>query len=708
MGLDELKRSEENDQNHNTSYVDTRCAQDGLKVSRVFSSQDEKPFDQVTWEKRSARISDDKGGVVFEQNDVEVPADWSQISTNVVISKYLFGANGTDNRENSIRQLVNRVTRTITDWGIGDGFFASNREGEKFYDELTWLCINQFGAFNSPVWFNVGLFHQNGVNGGSGCYHWDGKTEKPVRTERAYEYPQASACFIQGVDDNMEDIMRLAAQEAMLFKHGSGTGTDLSTLRSSREKLSGGGSPSGPLSFMRVFDQVAAVIKSGGKTRRAAKMQSLRCDHPDIKEFIEAKTEEEKKAWALIEQGYDGSFNGDAYSSVMFQNSNFSVRVTDDFMQAALDDQEWVTRSVVDGTPNVAYKAQELLRSIAEGTHICGDPGLQYHTTINKWHTCPQSGDIAASNPCSEYMFLNDSACNLASLNLMKFRNPDGSFDVERFRAAVRIFTIAQEILIDHASYPSEKITRNSHEFRPLGLGYANLGALVMSLGMPYDSDSGRATAGAITAILTGTSYSTSAEIASRVGTFPQFYKNRQSMLKVIKMHREAVCGISTDLCDANLITAAEKSWDEAYECGEEYGYRNAQVTVLAPTGTIGFMMDCDTTGIEPDLALVKYKNLVGGGIFKIVNQTVPQALERLGYTQSQIAEIIEFIDEHDTIEGAPELSDEHLPVFDCAFKPANDIRCIQYTGHPNDGIGPAVYLRCDFENCEHSQGKHR
>lgn len=682
MGLNESENLQQGGQNHTTSYVHARCAQNGLAVSRVFSSEDEKPFDQIAWEKRSARIVDDKGAVVFEQNDVEVPPDWSQISTNVVVSKYFFGENGTDNRETSVRQLVNRVTRTIADWGAADGLFASSQDAEKFCDELTWLCVNQHGAFNSPVWFNVGLFHQNGITGGSGCYHWDEKAEKPVRTEHAYEHPQASACFIQGVDDNMEDIMRLASQEAMLFKHGSGTGTDLSTLRSSREKLSGGGSPSGPLSFMRVFDQVAAVIKSGGKTRRAAKMQSLRCDHPDIKEFIEAKTDEEKKAWSLIEQGYDGSFNGDAYSSVMFQNANFSVRVTDDFMQAALDDQEWQTRNVVDGQPNVTYKAQELLRSIAEGTHICGDPGVQYHTTVNKWHTCPQSGEICASNPCSEYMFLNDSACNLASLNLMKFRDADGTFDVERFRAAVRIFTIAQEILVDRASYPSEKINRNSHEFRPLGLGYANLGALIMSLGLPYDSDKGRATAGAITAILTGTAYSTSAEIASRIGTFPQFYKNRQSILKVVKMHREAIGGIASDFCDANLTTAAEQAWDEACQCGEEYGYRNAQVTVLAPTGTIGFMMDCDTTGIEPDIALVKYKSLVGGGIFKIVNQTVPQALERLGYSQTQIAEIIEFIDEHDTIEGAPGLADEHLPVFDCAFKPANGVRCIHHMGH--------------------------
>ncbi|MCD4826079.1 MAG: vitamin B12-dependent ribonucleotide reductase, partial [Phycisphaerae bacterium] len=671
---------DENKSTNNAAGVSS--AHDGLEISQVFSSKTQHPFDELTWEKRTASITGEGGKTIFEQKDVEVPADWSQTATKVVVSKYFYGEVGTDERETSVRQLVHRVSRTIADWGKKDGLFASDDDAENFYKELTWLCVNQYGAFNSPTWFNVGLFHQNGVEGGEGNFHWDTKKEKPERTKAGYEYPQASACFIQSVEDNMEDIMRLAAHEAMLFKHGSGTGTDLSTLRSSREKLSGGGQPSGPLSFMRVYDQVAAVIKSGGKTRRAAKMQSLRCDHPDIMEFIEAKTAEEKKAWALIEQGYDGSFNGDAYSSVMFQNANFSIRATDEFMQAAMDDQEWATRNVTDGELNVTYRARELMRKISEGTHVCGDPGLQYHTTINKWHTCPQSGDICASNPCSEYMFLNDSACNLASLNLMKFRQADGTFDFERFQAAVRIYIIAQEILVDRASYPSERICRNSHDFRPLGLGYANLGALVMSLGKPYDSEDGRTIAAAITAIMTGTAYAASAEIASRLGAFPQFYKNRQSMLHVIEMHRDAVADIPAGHCPDELVQAASECWAEAYAAGEKHGYRNSQATVLAPTGTIGFMMDCDTTGIEPDIALVKYKQLAGGGMFKIVNQTVPLALAELGYSTDQIGEIIEHIDEHDTIEDAPCLDESHLAVFDCAFKPANGTRTINYMGH--------------------------
>ncbi|MBN1943537.1 MAG: vitamin B12-dependent ribonucleotide reductase [Phycisphaerae bacterium] len=662
--------------------VASRSAHEGLEVNLTFASAEEHPFDQISWERRNAVITDEKGNTVFEQKDVEIPADWSQTATRVVVSKYFYGENGTGNRENSIRQLIHRVTRTIADWGREGNVFASDADAENFYRELTWLCVNQYGAFNSPAWFNVGLYQQNHVAGGEGCYHWDDETETPVRTTKSYEYPQASACFIQSVQDDMEDIMRLASQEAMLFKHGSGTGTDLSTLRSSREKLSGGGQPSGPLSFMRVYDQVAAVIKSGGKTRRAAKMQSLRCDHPDIQEFIEAKMNEEKKAWALIDQGYDGSFNGEAYSSVMFQNANFSVRVTDEFMQAALDDQDWQTHNVTDGKPNVKLRARELLRKIAEGTHICGDPGVQYHTTINKWHTCSASGEICASNPCSEYMFVNDSACNLASLNLMKFRREDGSFDAERFRAAVRIFIIAQEILVDAASYPSERICRNSHEYRPLGLGFANLGALIMSLGLPYDSDGGRATAAAISAVMTGAAYATSAELASRLGAFPQFYKNRQSMLKVMGMHQAAAEGISETHCNADLRAAAIAAWDEAVRAGKEHGYRNAQTTVIAPTGTIGFMMDCDTTGIEPDIALVKYKLLAGGGMFKIVNQTVPLALARLGYSKDKISEILEYVDENDMIEGAPGLAEEHLPVFDCAFKPARGVRSIHYMGH--------------------------
>ena len=661
---------------------DAASAENGLTIEQVFSTPGEHPFDQVSWEKRSARITDDKGEVIFGQDDVEIPADWGQLATNVVVSKYFYGEKGKPERENSVRELIHRVTRTIADWGKQDGLFATDQDAERFYHELTYLCLNQYGAFNSPTWFNVGLFHQRGIEGSEGNYHWDARNNSPARTLRSYEYPQASACFIQSVADTMEDIMRLATAEAMLFKYGSGTGTDLSTLRSSREKLAGGGRPSGPLSFMRVYDQIAGVVKSGGKTRRAAKMQSLRCDHPDIKEFIECKMREEKKAWALIESGYDGSFNGEAYSSVMFQNANLSVRLTDEFMKAALEDGAWTTYAVTTRQPMDAHKAKELLKLIAEGTHVCGDPGVQYHTTVNRWNTCPESGEICASNPCSEYMFLNDSACNLASLNLMKFRQADGRFDVARFRAAVRLFIIAQEILVDHSSYPNERICRNSHEFRPLGLGYANLGALIMSLGLPYDGDAGRATAAAITAIMTGSAYSASAEMSSRLGAFPQFYKSRQSMLRVIRMHRGAVEGISREHCPRELAEAAAAAWDQALADGERMGCRNAQVTVLAPTGTIGFMMDCDTTGIEPDIALVKYKQLAGGGMFKIVNRTVPLALERLGHSQQQVSEIIEYIDENDMIEGAPHLKEEHLPVFDCAFKPAKGQRSIHYMGH--------------------------
>jgi len=659
-----------------------RNAKEGLTIEQIFSTPGEHPFDQIVWEKRSARITDEKGNVIFEQDDVETPAEWSQLAVNVVTSKYFYGELGKPHREHSVKQLIHRVTRTIADWGKEDNLFATDDDAERFYQELTYLCVNQYGAFNSPVWFNVGLYHQNGIAGSEGNYHWDAAANRPEKTLRSYEYPQASACFIQSVEDTMEDIMRLAQSEAMLFKWGSGTGTDLSTLRSSREKLSGGGRPSGPLSFMRVYDQIAAVVKSGGKTRRAAKMQSLRCDHPDIRDFIECKMREEKKAWALIEQGYDGSFNGEAYSSVMFQNANLSVRVTDEFMQAVLDDDDWQTYAVTTGEPMEKYKARELMELIAEGTHVCGDPGLQYHSTINRWHTCPESGEICASNPCSEYMFLNDSACNLASLNLLKFRRPDGSFDAQRLRAAVRVFIIAQEILVDHASYPTERICRNSHHFRPLGLGYANLGSLIMSLGLPYDSDEGRACAAAVTAIMTGAAYATSAELASRLGPFAGFGPNRRAMLKVIRMHRRAVEDISAELCPPELLTAARATWNEALAGGETSGYRNAQTTVLAPTGTIGFMMDCDTTGIEPDIALVKYKQLAGGGMFKIVNRTVPLALERLGYDDQEIADIIAYIDEHDSIEGAEALKAEHLPVFDCAFRPPTGQRSIQPMGH--------------------------
>ena len=659
-----------------------RVAQDGLRVERNFCPEGTSPFDQVTWEKRTCSIKDENGEVIFEQTDVEVPSDWSQLATNVVVSKYFYGENGTEQRESSVRDLIHRVTRTIADWAKEDGIFASDEDADVFYDELTWLCLNQYGAFNSPVWFNVGLFHQRGVDGSKGNFHWDSESRRPQPTERNYEHPQGSACFIQSVDDTMEDIMRLARAEAMLFKYGSGTGTDLSTLRSCKEKLAGGGRPSGPLSFMRVFDQIAGVVKSGGKTRRAAKMQSLRCDHPDIAEFITAKANEEKKAWALIEQGYDGDYNGDAYGSVMYQNANLSVRVTDEFLEAAEEGADWQTYAVTTGEPMDKLPAGDLMRSIADSCHVCGDPGVQYHSTINKWHTCPASGPINASNPCSEYMFINDSACNLASLNLVRFRREDGSFDAESFRKAVRVFIIAQETLVDHASYPTERICSNSHDFRPLGLGFANLGAYLMSIGWPYDSGCGRATAAAIAAIMTGEAYLTSAEIASRTGTFHDFPRNRKDMLEVMRMHRHAVDKIEASDCTPGLLATARECWNDAIATGSAYGYRNAQVSVLAPTGTIGFMMDCDTTGVEPDIALVKYKLLAGGGMFKLVNRTVPLALAKFGYDADQIAQILQYIEEKDTIEGAEELNDDHLATFDCAFKPANGVRAIHYMGH--------------------------
>lgn len=653
-----------------------------LKVEQYFSTPGVHPFDELEWETRSAKIADDSGQSIFEQNNIEVPANWSQLATKVVASKYFFGDIETGKRENSIKQLVHRVCRAIADRGYKDGYFATRQDSENFYNELSWLCVNQYGSFNSPVWFNVGLSDVYGIKGSKHNYHWSEETRQAEEGENAYDYPQASACFIQSVDDSMEDIMRLATSEAMLFKHGSGTGTDLSTLRSSREKLSGGGKPSGPLSFMRVYDQIAAVIKSGGKTRRAAKMQSLRIDHPDIKDFITCKTEEEKKAWALIEAGYTGEYNNEAYGSVMFQNSNLSVRVTDDFMEAVEKDEKWSTRSVTTGEKCEEYSARELMDLIAEGTRICGDPGLQYHSTINKWHTCPNSGPINASNPCSEYMFLDDTACNLASLNLMKYRKEDGTFDIESFQRAVRLFVVAQEILVDNASYPDKRIAENSHKFRPLGLGYANLGSLIMSLAMPYDSEEARTLASSISAILTGTAYKTSAELAGSMGTFSEFEKNRDPMLNVINMHRQQAYNIPESHCPDYLLNAAKDIWDQAFDEGSRHGFRNAQVSVLAPTGTIGFMMDCDTTGVEPDIALVKYKLLAGGGMLKLVNKTVSMALEQLGYSVEEIQEIRDYIDKHETIEGADKLDKSHEPIFDCAFKPRNGKRYIPCMAH--------------------------
>ncbi len=667
-----------------TSSNGSQSAHRGLRVSAHFCPADiADPFETVHWERRSAAIKDESGGVLFEQRDCEVPQSWSQLATNVVVSKYFYGENGTPQRERSVRQLIHRVARTIADWGVSDGYFASVEDGEHFYRDLAWLCLHQHGSFNSPVWFNVGLHHQYGVTGDRCNWRWDSQTEQAIHTENPYEYPQGSACFIQSVGDNMEDIMALATSEAMLFKFGSGTGSDLSTIRSHREKLSGGGRPSGPLSFMRVYDQIAAVVKSGGKTRRAAKMQSLKIWHPDILEFIECKWKEEKKAHVLIEKGgYEANFNGEAYSSILFQNANLSVRITDEFMETVDADGQWQTRWVTDERrEGPTYKARDLLQRMAECAWHCGDPGVQYDTTINRWHTCPNSGRINASNPCSEYMFLDDTACNLASINLMKFHKPDGTFDVEQFTAACRVFFIAQEILVDHASYPTKQIAENSHYYRPLGLGYSNLGSVIMNSGLPYDSDGARGLCGSITALLHGTANRTSAELAAAKGPFERFGLNRDPMLRVMQMHRDAVERID-DASPKYLKDAARRLWDDTLAMGRKHGFRNAQATVLAPTGTISFMMDCDTTGIEPDIALVKYKQLAGGGSMKIVNRSVPHGLRKLGYSDEQITEMERYVEQRDTIEGAPHLKDEHLPVFDCAFKPANGERSIEWRAH--------------------------
>ncbi len=606
------------------------------------------------------------------------------MATNVVVSKYFYGdPNKKDEREYSVKQLIHRVTRTIADWGMQDGYFDTREDGERFYKDLTYLCLHQYGAFNSPVWFNVGLFQQYGVTGAKCNWHYNVESGQVEQPENPYEYPQGSACFIQSVDDNMEDIMRLATSEAMLFKFGSGTGTDLSTIRSSREKLAGGGKPSGPLSFMRVYDQIAAVVKSGGKTRRAAKMQSIKVWHPDVMEFIECKWKEEQKAHALIREGYESNFNGEAYSSVMFQNANLSVRVTDEFMEAVRQKKTWKTRWVsenVDGEPP-CYEAEHVLNRMAECAWQCGDPGVQYDTTINRWHTCPNSGRINASNPCSEYMFLDNTACNLSSINLMKFRLEDGKFDVEGFTRACRLFFIAQEILVDHASYPTDRIAHNSHLFRPLGLGYSNLGSLAMTYGMPYDSDAARSLCGSLTALLHGSANLTSAEIAGVVGPFAEFEVNREPMLRVMQMHRNAVEQIDPAGPDY-LKDSARDVWERVIDLGKQNGFRNAQATVLAPTGTISFMMDCDTTGIEPDIALVKYKQLAGGGMLKITNRSLSLGLKTLGYDDASIQKMEKYVQDNDTIEGAPGLKDKDLAVFDCAFKPAKGVRSIAWSAH--------------------------
>src|SRR5881397_3472777 len=579
-------------------------AQKGLECRRYFTREGISPYDTVEWEYRTAAITSESGEVIFEQKNVEAPKSWSMTATNIVASKYFHGKRGTPERESSVRQLVGRVASTITEWGSEGGYFAGEQDAAIFHDELAHLLLNQMMAFNSPVWFNCGI--------------------EPN--------PQCSACFINSVEDTMSSILELAKTEGMLFKWGSGTGSNLSSIRSSKEQLSGGGIASGPVSFMKGFDAFAGVIKSGGKTRRAAKMVILNAGHPDIVEFINSKANEEKKAWVLLDNGYDGGVDGEAYSSIFFQNANHSVRVTDEFMQAVLNDGNWTTHAIVTGEPVETYKARELMRMIAESAYICGDPGMQYDTTINRWHTSKNTAPINASNPCSEYMFLDDSACNLASLNLMKFRTPEGEFDVDSFKHAVEIVITAQEILVDNASYPTPGIEKNSHDYRPLGMGYANLGALLMSRGLAYDSDKGRTYSAAISALMSGHAYATSSLIAKRLGPFRGYPSNEKPFLNVIGMHRSHAGKIPREDVPKDLVDAAVRSWDEALSLGELFGFKNAQISVIAPTGTIAFMMDCDTTGIEPDIALVKYKWLVGGGVIKIVNNTVPEALKRLGY----------------------------------------------------------------------------
>jgi ribonucleoside-diphosphate reductase alpha chain len=690
-----------------TETVSTTKKAPGLAFRRFFTKPGVSPYDEIEWERRIAQITDAQGNTIFEQKDVEVPKDWSMTATNIVASKYLHGTIGTPDRESGVRALVTRVAETIRDWGLAQGYFKTPEDGATFHDELAHILLRQYAAFNSPVWFNVGCDRIE-PDSDARNWHWNPAAGRVEFGVTGYSSPQCSACFINSVQDSLDSILTLAKTEGMLFKWGSGTGTNLSPLRSSTEGLSGGGTASGPLSFMKGFDAFAGVIKSGGKTRRAAKMVILNIDHPDIIDFIECKSKEEAKAHALIATGYDGSSpDSDAYSSIFFQNANNSVRVTDDFMYAVLRDTDFSTKAVKDGRPLHTFKAKDLLYKISDATWRCGDPGMQFDTTVNRWHTSKNTNRINASNPCSEYMFLDDSACNLASLNLLKFA-PNGTFDVEAYRHAVDVLITAQEILVDNAGYPTEMIGKNSHDYRPLGLGYANLGALLMAAGLPYDSDAGRDYAACVTAIMCGQAYLQSSRIAelcpplvpateptkkglaetnlgSNVmpgGACPGWYINREPFLDVIRMHRASVNNINKNNIPTPLYEASKQAWDEALAQGEKHGYRNSQVTVLAPTGTIGFMMDCDTTGVEPDLALVKYKKLVGGGMIKIVNNTVPTALFKLGYSHDEADKIVSYIDATGTIEGAPHIQDAHLAVFDCSFKPAKGTRSIAYMGH--------------------------
>jgi ribonucleoside-diphosphate reductase alpha chain len=628
-------------------------ASDELVLSRRFTTAGRDPYDDIEWELRDAVIRNYRTGqVAFEQKDVEVPKQWSQNATNIAAQKYFRGSPGTPRRERSVKQMIGRVANRYTEEGLGRGYFRDEAEARVFQDELTHLLVTQKAAFNSPVWFNVG---------------WRPKGEE-----------QVSACFILSVEDEMSSILNWYVEEGTIFKHGSGSGLNLSKLRSSKEHLRSGGTASGPVSFMRGADASAGTIKSGGATRRAAKMVVLNVDHPDIKDFIWCKALEERKARALREAGFDMDLDGKDSHSIQYQNANNSVRVTDEFMNAVLEGAEWELKAVTTGETLETLPARDLFREIAQAAWDCADPGMQYDTTINDWHTCPNSGRITASNPCSEFIHVDNSSCNLASLNLLKFINEQGHFDIDGYKHAVEIMFLAQEISVGFASYPTDKITDNSHRMRQLGQGYANLGALLMSEGLAYDSDEGRAWTGAITALMTGHCYATSAKIAKRVGAFDAFAQNREPMLRVMNMHRDAAYQIPDALATNELVQAARRAWDEALEFGNKHGYRNSQATVLAPTGTIGLLMDCDTTGIEPDLALKKIKKLVGGGTMSIVNQTVPRALRKLGYNDEQIVDIIAYIDENSHVIGAPHLHEEHLDVFDTAMGE----RSISYLGH--------------------------
>ncbi|MFO0754921.1 MAG: vitamin B12-dependent ribonucleotide reductase [Byssovorax sp.] len=638
----------------------------GLTFDRRYTQRGNDPLDQVTWERRSSVINNPDGSVVFKMEGAEIPAGWSQLATDIVVSKYFrkAGLHGKKELgETSVRQVVHRLARTIREAGERfGGYFASSKEADTFESELAYLLVNQVGAFNSPVWFNCGLYHRYEITGAGGNMAWNehskaGATDEVIEIDNAYERPQCSACFIQAISDDLMSIYELVKSEARLFKYGSGTGTNFSAIRGKQEKLSGGGTSSGLMSFLEVFDRAAGATKSGGTTRRAAKMVCLDMDHPEIEDFINWKVREEKKAHALIAAGFSSDFNGEAYHTVSGQNSNNSVRVSDAFMRAAAAGSEWKTLSRTTGEVVETLSAKDLWRQVAEAAWGCADPGVQYDTTINKWHTCPNTSRINASNPCSEYMFLDDSACNLSSLNLTKFLREDGSFDIEGYRHAIRIFFVAQEILVDFSSYPTKPIAKNSHDYRPLGLGYANLGTLLMLQGIPYDSEKGRAVAGALTAILCGHAYKVSAEMAASKAPFAGFAKNREPMLRVMGMHRDAAYGIHRDACPEDLWRAACADWDDAVRLGHEHGYRNAQATVLAPTGTIGLLMDCDTTGIEPDFSLVKFKKLAGGGYFKIVNQSVPEALRRLGYAEAEVREIVAYVSGTNTLLAAPHVN---------------------------------------------------